>query len=48
MAKKRKPEEIVAKPRQVDVLTSQGSSCRDAPANRAGIAGRPAAGIDLG
>jgi putative transposase len=28
--KKYKPEEIVAKPRQVDVLVSQGSSMADA------------------
>ena len=30
MAKKHKPEEIVAKLRQVDVLTSQGTSIADA------------------
>jgi len=30
MAKKRKPEEIVAKLRQVDVLVSQGQSVSDA------------------
>jgi len=30
MAKKRKPEEIVAKLRQVDVLTSQGTPIADA------------------
>jgi putative transposase len=30
MARKRKPEEIVAKLRQVDVLVSQGQSVSDA------------------
>ena len=30
MAKKHKPEEVVAKLRQVDVLTSQGASIADA------------------